>query len=83
MLAAVLEAELAADDKVLDRARDEHLGRAGEAHDPRGKVDCEPGDVVAGALDLACVQPRADFESQPLGVFDDSLRAADSLCRDP
>ena len=37
-------------------------------------MDREPGDVVAGALDLAGVQPRPDFESQALSIGSGAAR---------
>src|SRR5690242_18609260 len=59
VLAAVGEGQLAADHEVADGARNEHLSRAGDAHDSRGEVDGKSGDVVAAALDFTGVQAAA------------------------
>src|SRR3954469_2078590 len=56
VFSAVGEGEFAADDEVLDRARDEDLVGPGEAHDPCRKRDREAGDVVAAAFDFPGVE---------------------------
>jgi hypothetical protein len=50
-----------------------------EAHDARGEVDGESGDVIAAAFDFAGVQSGPNVEPEVVCVADDLGRAAHAL----
>ena len=61
------EADPGPGDQVSNRARHEHLSRAGESGDPRADVHRDASHVVAGHLDLSFIQFSAVHELQQSG----------------
>ena len=78
---AVLEADVRADDKVAHGPGHEHLGGLGQVGDAGADVDRDAGEVIAGELALAGVQPGADVELERAGGVHGGERAADRARR--
>src|SRR5829696_2463168 len=81
LLAAVHEPDPRPGNEVLDRARDEHFARGGEACDARRDVDRDPADVPIHQLDLAGVEADPVLEAQGAGGLCDRVSTADRPCR--
>src|SRR5947208_7267197 len=71
MLAARLKSEAGAGEKVGDRARDEHLSRAGLCGDTGSDVYRDAGEVVAAALTFTGMHASAHFYADVVGAVDD------------
>src|SRR5215207_1581679 len=79
--AAVLEDDPRARDEVAHRARDEDLVGRGESGDAGPDAERDPGEVLAVALDLPGVEPRAHGEAEAPQPAADRRGAADPAAR--
>src|SRR4029079_3864834 len=75
-LAGIDEDKTRAGGQILHRARDQHLGRAGERADAGADHHADPTDLAVDRLDLAGVHPRPDLQVERLQGLPDRLRAA-------
>ena len=62
MFAALIEAETAAGNQILDSSRDKRLTGARKRRDARGNVDGDALHVIVGDLDLAGMEAVADLD---------------------
>src|SRR5206468_4539040 len=67
----IVELQSRAGHKVLDRVRNQHLATLGDTGDTRSDVHRDAGELGAAHFALACVQPRAHLEPQPLDALRD------------
>src|SRR5262245_7665229 len=81
VLAAVLELDTGARDKILDRPGDENLACAGERCNTSADVNGDPAEFFSVSLALTGVEPRPDWDAVRLRNVDDPTSASDCPCR--
>src|ERR1700692_3812031 len=81
MFAPLAEAETGPGDQILDGSGYQHLARPGERRDARGDVDGDALHVVTGDLDLAGMEPTADFNVESTDCLDNGAGTTHGACR--
>jgi hypothetical protein len=79
--ATVTEAQPGAGHQILDSARHQNLGWAGERRDTRAYVNGDSTDVVADYFALTCMEPGTDLYSERLDFLGNGTGAANAACR--
>src|SRR6478736_8398288 len=81
MSASFVEAETRPGDQILDSSGYQHLARPGERRDAGGDVDGDALHVVAGDLDLTCMEAAADFNVESTDRLDNGAGTTHGTCR--
>jgi len=76
LVAAIAEAQARPGNKVLDRARHQHLARTGKRRDARADVNRNTADIVADHFALAGMESGTDFDPERPDLLGDCTRAA-------
>jgi hypothetical protein len=81
MIAAVTKPQAGTRHQILDRARHQHLVRAGERRHARSDVNGNAADIIADYFALAGMNPGADFNAKRPELVGDGASAAHAACR--